>query len=166
MEMPCTTAVLTTFAFEFAGCGAADVQSAKLYRQRRDYITADKMLNKAITEDPTNDEAWYLYAENLNDLKEYEKIATIIDTAMLYSTTHPPGICRCLRHNTWIELYNGGLGAYNAQSPGSCRRHSNPRSPISKARKSWNPISRRRYEDCSATSLLFFRRYPAKGLAN
>ncbi len=106
-------AVLTTFAFEFAGCGAADVQSAKLYRQRRDYITADKMLNKAITEDPTNDEAWYLYAENLNDLKEYEKIATIIDTAMLYSTTHREEL-QVLRHNTWIQLYNGGLGAYNA----------------------------------------------------
>jgi tetratricopeptide (TPR) repeat protein len=106
-------AVLTTFAFEFAGCGAADVQSAKLYRQRRDYVTADKMLQKAITEDPTNDEGWYLYAENLNDLKQYEKIATIIDTAMLYSTTHRQEL-QVLRHNTWIELYNGGLGAYNA----------------------------------------------------
>ncbi len=106
-------AVLTTFAFEFAGCGAADVQSAKLYRQRRDYITADKMLQKAITEDPTNDEAWYLYAENLNDLKQYEKIAEIIDTAMLYSTTHREEL-QVLRHNTWIELYNGGLGAYQA----------------------------------------------------
>jgi tetratricopeptide (TPR) repeat protein len=106
-------AVLTTFAFELAGCGAADVQSAKLYRQRRDYVTADKMLQKAITEDPTNDEAWYLYAENLNDLKEYEKIAEIIDTAMLYSTTHREEL-QVLRHNTWIQLYNGGLGAYNA----------------------------------------------------
>jgi tetratricopeptide (TPR) repeat protein len=106
-------AVLTTFAFEFAGCGAADVQSAKLYRQRRDYITADKMLQKAITEDPTNDEAWYLYAENLNDLKQYEKIAEIIDTAMLYSTTHREEL-QVLRHNTWIQLYNGGLGAYQA----------------------------------------------------
>jgi tetratricopeptide (TPR) repeat protein len=106
-------AVLTTFAFEFAGCGAADVQSAKLYRQRRDYITADKMLQKAITEDPTSDEGWYLYVENLNDLKQYEKIATVIDTAMLYSTTHRDEL-QILRHNTWIQLYNGGLGAYNA----------------------------------------------------
>ncbi len=105
--------VLATFAFELAGCGAADVQSAKLYRQRRDYPMADKMLQRAITEDPTNDEAWYLYAENLNDLKEFEKIASIIDTAMLYSITHREEL-RVLRHNTWIELYNGGAGAYNA----------------------------------------------------
>ncbi len=105
--------VFVTLAFEFVGCGAADVQSAKLYRQRRDYPSADRMLLKAVTEDPTNDEAWYLYAENLNDLKEYEKIATIIDTAMLYSTTHREEL-RVLKHNTWIQLYNGGLGAYNA----------------------------------------------------
>jgi tetratricopeptide (TPR) repeat protein len=106
-------AVITTFAFEFAGCGAADVQSAKLYRQRRDYVTADKMLQRAITEDPTSDEGWYLYTENLYDLKAYEKIATIIDTAMLYSTTHRAEL-QVLRHNTWIDLFNGGEGAYSA----------------------------------------------------
>ncbi|HEY3876168.1 MAG TPA: tetratricopeptide repeat protein [Candidatus Kapabacteria bacterium] len=105
--------LLTTLALQMAGCGAADVQSAKLYRQRRDYPQADKMLLKAIQEDPTNDEAWYLYAENLNDLKQFEKIASIIDTAMLYSTTHRAEL-QVLRHNTWIELYNGGLGAYSA----------------------------------------------------
>ncbi len=32
---------------------------------------------------------------------------------MLYSTTHREEL-QVLRHNTWIELYNGGLGAYNA----------------------------------------------------
>ncbi|HET6402998.1 MAG TPA: tetratricopeptide repeat protein [Candidatus Kapabacteria bacterium] len=106
-------ALIATFALEFAGCGAADVQSAKLYRQRRDYISADRMLKQAITEDPTGDEAWYLYAMNLNDLKEYETIANIIDTAMLYSVTHRSELQQ-LKHNTWVELYNGGLGAYNA----------------------------------------------------
>src|SRR5581483_1778041 len=105
--------ILVTMSIELVGCGAADVQSAKLYRNRRDYVTADKMLQKAVTEDPTNDEAWYLYAENLYDLKEYEKIASIIDTAMLYSTTHRTEL-QTLKHNTWIELYNGALGAYNA----------------------------------------------------
>src|SRR5579883_598545 len=105
--------LIATFGLQLVGCGAADVQSAKLYRQRRDYITADKMLQKAISEDPTNDEAWYLYTVNLQDLKQYEKIASIIDTAMLYSTTHRAELQQ-LKHNTWIQLYNGGLGAYNA----------------------------------------------------
>ncbi len=105
--------LLLTFAVQFVGCGAADVQSAKLYRQRRDYTTADKMLQKAITEDPTNDEGWFLYIENLYDLKQFEKIAANIDTAMLYSTTHR-GELQQYKHNTWIQLYMGGYGAYNA----------------------------------------------------
>ncbi len=113
IQLTVLLALIATFALQLEGCGAADVQSAKLYRERRDYITADKMLERAIKEDPTNDEAWYLYAMNLNDLKEYEKIATIIDTAMLYSTTHRQEL-QALKHNTWVELYNGALGAYNA----------------------------------------------------
>ncbi len=109
--------LLVTFTIQFAGCGAADVESAKLYRQRRDYISADKMLQKAITEDHANDEAWYLYAMNLNDLHNYEKIADIIDTAMFYSPTHRTELQQ-LKYNTWVELYNGASGAYN-QNPDS-----------------------------------------------
>ena len=105
--------IIVTLAVQFAGCGAADIQSAKLYRQHRDYIQANVLLEKAIKEDPTSDEAWYLYAENLYDLKQYEKIADIIDTAVLYSTTHHDEL-QTLKHNTWIELYNGGLSTYNA----------------------------------------------------
>jgi tetratricopeptide (TPR) repeat protein len=105
--------LLFAVSFEFMACGAADIQSAKAYRQRRDYVRADEMLQKALKEEPTNDEAWYLYIVNLYDLKQFEKIATQIDTAMLYSTSHR-GELADLKRNTWIELYNGGLGAYNA----------------------------------------------------
>ena len=107
------SACVVTLMVQFVGCGAADIQSAKLYRQRRDYPTADKLLQKALSEDPTSDEAWYLYTVNLYDLKQFEKIADIIDTAMLYSTTHRQEM-QTLKHNTWIELYNGGLSTYNA----------------------------------------------------
>ncbi len=106
------------FTFELAGCGAADIQSAKLYRQRRDYNQADKMLQRALNEDPTNDEAWYLYTVNLYDLKNYEKVAQIIDTAMLYSATHRSELQQYKR-SIWVELYMGGLNTYqaNPESP-------------------------------------------------
>src|SRR5205823_369518 len=106
-------ACIATILVQLGGCGAADIQSAKLYRSNRDYSRANTMLEKAIKEDPTGDEAWYLYAQNLYDLREYEKIATIIDTAMLYASTHR-GELQALKHNTWIQLYNGGLNTYNA----------------------------------------------------
>jgi tetratricopeptide (TPR) repeat protein len=105
--------LLFSLTFEFVACGAADIQSAKAYRQRRDYVRADEMLQKALKEEPTNDEAWYLYIVNLYDLKQFEKLSTQIDTAMLYSTTHRNEL-QDVKRSTWIELYNGGLGAYNA----------------------------------------------------
>jgi len=106
-------AFLATITTQLAGCGAADIQYAKLYRQNRDYTRANAMLEKALKDDGTNDEAWYLYIVNLYDLKQFEKIATNIDTAMLYAATHR-GELQTLKHNTWIQLYNGGLNTYNA----------------------------------------------------
>ncbi len=113
IQLTLLLAFLATLALQLTGCGSADVESAKLYRQQREYNRANTMLEKAIKEDPTSDEAWYLYAMNLNDLKDYEKIAKIIDTAMLYSVTHRAELQQ-LKRNTWVELYNGALGAYNA----------------------------------------------------
>src|SRR5437870_1809649 len=104
-------ALVATFALELAGCGAADIQSAKLYRQRRDYAQADKMLKRALEEDPSSDEGWYLYTVNLYDLKNYEKVAQIIDTAMLYSSTHRSELQQYKR-SIWVELYMGGLNTY------------------------------------------------------
>ena len=114
--------LLATLTVQFVGCGAADIQSAKLYRARRDYTTADKMLQKAIAEDGTTDEGWFLYISNLYDLKEYEKIATNIDTAMLYSTTHRAEL-QVYKHNTWTQLYMGGYGAYNANPDSKEAQH-------------------------------------------
>src|SRR5438552_12453137 len=74
-----------TLAFQFFGCGSADIQSAKLYRQQRDYIRANTMLEQALKSDPTSDEGWALYMQNLFDQSKYEKIAELIDTARLYA---------------------------------------------------------------------------------
>ena len=105
--------LLSAFAFEIIGCGAADIQSAKLYRQRRDYPSAQRMIERALAEDGTNDEAWFLYIQNLYDLKNFEQIAQKIDTAMLYSATHRAEIQQYKR-SVWVELYMGGLNTYQA----------------------------------------------------
>lgn len=108
---------LFTISFQFLGCGGADLQSAKLYRIQHNWAKANEMLEKAVQGDPTNDEAWALYVTNLFDLKRYEKIAEVIDTARLYAIKNRAQV-ELVRHNTWVELYNGGLGAYN-QNPDS-----------------------------------------------
>ena len=104
-------------SFQLLGCGGADLQSAKLYRIQHNWAKANEMLEKAIQSDPTNDEAWALYVENLYSLKRFEKIAEVIDTARLYAIKNR-GMVETVRHNTWVELYNGGLNAYQ-QNPDS-----------------------------------------------
>ncbi|MFI5264651.1 MAG: tetratricopeptide repeat protein [Candidatus Kapaibacterium sp.] len=103
--------------FQLFGCGGADLQSAKLYRIQHNWDKANVMLEQAVKSDPTNDEAWALYVQNLFDLKRYEKIADLIDTARLYAIKNRTMV-ETVRHNTWVELYNGGLTAYN-QNPDS-----------------------------------------------
>lgn len=104
-----------TLTIQLVGCGAAEVSSAKLYRNQRNYIKANEMLEKAIVSDPTNDEAWALYVQNLYDLRNYEKIADVIDTAKFYGGRFLPDI-NAVQYNTWVELYNGAVSAYN-QNP-------------------------------------------------
>jgi len=108
---------LTTLSVQLLSCGSAEISSAKLYRQRRDYSKADQLLKQALISNPTDDEAWDLYVQNLYDLKNYEKIADVIDTASLYSVTHRADIDQ-IRQATWAQLYNGGLDAFN-QNPES-----------------------------------------------
>src|SRR2546428_12540806 len=103
--------ILSSFIFEGAGCSGAEIQSAKLYRSQRNYDKANDMLEKALSKNPTDDEAWTIYVQNLYDLKRFEKIAEVIDTAVLYAVTHRP-IVEDFRHNAWVELYNGGLKTF------------------------------------------------------
>ena len=110
-------AAIFVVSFQLLGCGGADLQSAKLYRIQHNWDKANLMLEQAIKADPTNDEAWALYVENLYELKRFEKIAEVIDTARLYAIKNR-AMVEIVRHNTWVALYNGGLGAYQ-QNPDS-----------------------------------------------
>jgi tetratricopeptide (TPR) repeat protein len=106
-----------TASIQFLGCGSAEISSAKLYRQQRNYPKAEQLLLQALKSNPSDDEAWTLYVQNLYDLRKYEKIAEVIDTARLYAITHRADVDN-VRQNTWAQLYNGGLDAYN-QNPDS-----------------------------------------------
>src|SRR5437763_1866727 len=55
--------------------------------------------------------------QNLYDLKQYEKIAELVDTARLYAIKNR-ALVEMVRRNTWVELYNGGVNAYQ-QNPDS-----------------------------------------------
>lgn len=109
--------LLSSLSLQYLGCGGAELSSAKLYRGQRNYVKADQLLRAALESSPTDDETWAVYVTNLFDLKNYEKIAEVIDTARLYAVQNRQ-VVEQVRRNTWVELYNGGLGAYQ-QNPDS-----------------------------------------------
>jgi tetratricopeptide (TPR) repeat protein len=110
--------VLGVLSVQLIGCGsAAELSSAKLYREQRNYIKAEQLLEQALAKDPTSDDVWALYVKNLFDLKKYEKIAEVIDTASVYAVKNRAEV-EFVRRNTWIELYNGAVAAYQ-QNPDS-----------------------------------------------
>jgi tetratricopeptide (TPR) repeat protein len=109
--------LLFSLSLQYLGCGGAELSSAKLYRGQRNYVKANQLLEAALKSSPTDDETWAVYVQNLFDLKNYEKIADVIDTARLYAVTNRQAVEQ-VRRNTWVELYNGGLNAYQ-QNPDS-----------------------------------------------
>jgi tetratricopeptide (TPR) repeat protein len=113
----CFIAALAVLSIQYLGCGGAEISSAKLYRNQRNYVKANEMLEKALKSDPTSDEGWALYVTNLFDLKRYERIAEVIDTARIYAVENRTQV-EFIRRNTFVELFNGGLQAYE-QNPDS-----------------------------------------------
>ncbi|MBS1904539.1 MAG: tetratricopeptide repeat protein [Bacteroidetes bacterium] len=98
-------------SIQYIGCGGAELSSAKLYRQQRNYNKANELLLQALKNDPHSDEGWALYVTNLYDLNQYEKIASVIDSAKLYAIKNRATV-ENIRHETWIQLYNAGLKSY------------------------------------------------------
>lgn len=110
--------IFSAFGAQLAGCGTAEVASAKLYRTQRNYVKADERLVEALKKNGADPEAWALYVQNLYDLNQYERLAEVIDTAYKYAVAYRTDI-DLLRYNTWVALYNGGVGAFeqNPESP-------------------------------------------------
>ncbi len=110
--------ILVVGFMQMTGCGsAAELSSAKLYREQRNFIKAEQLIEQGLAKDPTSDELWALYMKNLFDLKKYEKIASVIDTASVYAVQNRAQV-ELVRRNTWVELYNGAVAAYQ-QNPDS-----------------------------------------------
>ncbi len=122
-----------SLSLQYIGCGGAELSSARLYRGQRNYIKANELLLQALKSDPTSDDAWSLYVENLYSLKNYEKIAEVIDTARLYAVKNRATV-ELVRRNTWVELFNGGVSAYE-QNPDSKEQQAAAISLLETARK-------------------------------
>ncbi len=102
-------AILTT-GFQ---CASAELTSAKLYIQRKDYRNAQIQLEKEIAKNPKSEEAYYLLGKEVQmELHDYQGMKESFDKALAIAPTHQKEI-QSIELGIWGRLFNEGVEAIN-----------------------------------------------------
>lgn len=105
-------AVVAFFATTGFQCGSAEVTSAKLYIQQKQWDKAEQSLMKELAKNDKNEEAWFLLGQVRNEARNYPGMNEAFVRALQISDAHKTDIQR-YRLATWALLYNDGVAAYN-----------------------------------------------------
>ncbi|NUN68812.1 MAG: tetratricopeptide repeat protein [Bacteroidetes bacterium] len=109
-----TAASLALMGFQ---CSSAEMTSAKLYIQRKEYQNAEAQLQKEVAKNPKNEEAWVLLGKIRYELKNYKGMKDAFVEAEKAGTKfkkETDGITL----KTWGDLFNQGVEELNkAEDP-------------------------------------------------
>ncbi len=98
-----------TTAFQ---CGSAEMTTAKLAMQQKQWEKAENSLMKEIAKNDKNEEAWYLLGQVRLELKKYDAANEAYSKALQVSDVHKAEINNN-RLAMWATLYNEGISMYN-----------------------------------------------------
>ena len=107
-------AILTT-GFQ---CASAELTSAKLYIQRKDYQNAVKQLEKEVEKNPKSEEGFYLLGQVRQELRDYQGMKEAFDKALAIGPAHLKEI-QMMKLGVWGRLFNEGVEAINKASDSS-----------------------------------------------
>jgi tetratricopeptide (TPR) repeat protein len=112
---PFTILLLVAVFFSTTGfqCGSAELTSAKLYINQKQYDKAEASLMKELAKNEKDEEAWYLLGQVRYELKKYNEMLDAYKKAVELSDTHKAEINRN-RLAVWALMYNEGVKNYNA----------------------------------------------------
>jgi tetratricopeptide (TPR) repeat protein len=105
-------AVVVVFSTTGFQCGSAELTSAKLYMQQKQWEKAEQSLVKEISKNDKNEEAWFLLGQTRLELKNFDGMNEAYSKALTLSDVHKAEIDRN-RLAIWGQLYNEGVGLYN-----------------------------------------------------
>ncbi|MFQ5799141.1 MAG: tetratricopeptide repeat protein [Bacteroidota bacterium] len=89
-------------------CSSAEMTSARLYVQRSDWENAQSSLEKELTNNPQNEEAWYLLGRVKSEKKDFVGMNEAFDKALSISNAHGGEIQRT-RLSFWSQYFNRGV---------------------------------------------------------
>ncbi len=95
-------------------CGSAELTSAKLYIQNKDYVSAERSLQKEVEKNPNNTEAWVLLGKMRVELANFTGAADAFRSAQ--KTAGAKDFDKDITtglHATWGQSLNAGVNCYN-----------------------------------------------------
>jgi tetratricopeptide (TPR) repeat protein len=111
---PLTVLLLVAVFFSTTGfqCGSAELTSAKLYINQKQYDKAEMSLLKEVQKNDKNEEAWYLLGQVRLEMRKYNEMLDAYRKALEVSDAHKTEIARN-RLAVWALMYNEGVKNYN-----------------------------------------------------
>ncbi len=93
-------------------CSSAEMSSAKLYIQQKNWDKATESLNKEISKNPKSDEAFYLLGVVSKEKEDLKGMVENFNKSLEISSKFKKEI-DVITQNSWAEAFNGGVSNYN-----------------------------------------------------
>src|SRR5437879_6313812 len=93
-------------------CGSSDMTSAKLYIQHTDWDKAEAALQREVTKNPANSEAWYLLGQARMQRENYQGMMEAFDNSMKGGKELEKNIGDSKKY-VWGKSLNDGVTLYN-----------------------------------------------------
>jgi tetratricopeptide (TPR) repeat protein len=111
---PVIILLLVAFYLSISGfqCGSAELTTAKLAMQQKQWEKAEESLTKELAKNQQNEEAWFLLGQVRLEMKKYRGMNDAYAKALALSDEHGKEIGNN-RLAIWANLYNDGIVSYN-----------------------------------------------------
>lgn len=93
-------------------CSSAELTSARLYIQRKDYQNAETQLKKEVEKNPKSEEGYFLLGQVRYELNDFKGMKDAFASAMSVGQTHKKDIDNLLL-SAWGRLFNKGVEEIN-----------------------------------------------------
>ena len=93
-------------------CSSAEMTSAKLYIQRKEFSNAEAQLLKEVAKNPKNEEAWFMIGQIRMELKNYKGMKDAFVEASKVGSKFKKDI-ETQTLGTWARLFNQGVEELN-----------------------------------------------------
>jgi tetratricopeptide (TPR) repeat protein len=111
---------LATTGFE---CASAELMSAKIDYNQKQYDKARPLLEQEVRKNPKNEEAWYYLALVAHEQHDHFRVAEACDSADLAGSQFKQKTA-VLREDEWVDTWNEGVALFNnaADNPDSLKK--------------------------------------------